>query len=296
VHISYFNNTMVYAWDLYQHYLKSAGLKHSLRGIFARWVMHYIRAWDAATAPRVDHYIANSRHMARRIAKLYGCNADVIYPPVAIEHCRFEADKDDYYVTAARLVPFKRIDLMIEAFNRMPDKRLIIIGDGPERKRLQGMARANISFAGFRSHSEVIDYLSRARAFVFSSAEPFGIAIVEALACGTPVMAFSRGAAPEIVRDRQTGILFSDQTPEALCSAVADFERKSDTLDSERMRRDAGCFSAERFRRQFADFIETKVLENELNGSPGDNIPIVVEKNSPENTRSGEFRKWLSSV
>lgn len=261
LHLSYINNTMVYAWDMYHHYLRSAGLHRGLRGMIAKAIMHYIRNWDAASGHRVDRYIANSEYMSRRIAKLYGREAEVIYPPVEVEAFELQSLKEDYYVTVSRLVPFKRIDLIVEAFNRMPDRKLIIIGDGPEMKKLQAAAGSNIEFLGFRNRETVNEYVKKARAFLFSSAEPFGIAVVEAQACGTPVIAYGRGAAPEIIADGESGLFFHHQKADELADAVERFEKIKHWFEPERIRANAMRFSSDSFREQFRLFVERAVAE-----------------------------------
>jgi len=262
LHISYINNTMVYAWDMYHHYLRGGGLHRGLRGMIAKAIMHYIRTWDTASAYRVDRYIANSEYMSRRLAKLYGREATVIYPPVEVDNFELHRQKEDYYVVVSRLVPFKRIDLIIDAFNRMPDRKLIILGDGPDMKKLQQMAGANIRFLGFRNRETVSIYVKRARALLFSSVEPFGIAVVEAQACGTPVIALGRGAAQEIIIDGETGLFFQQQDGRGLIDAIERFEKIRHWFEPERIRANAMRFSVESFREQFGRFIEQAVADH----------------------------------
>lgn len=259
LHICYVNNTMVYAWDLYHHYLRSAGLDRGLKGLVARLVMHYVRAWDAASAPRVDCFVANSKYMSRRLKRLYGVPSEVIYPPVETDAFHICDTKDNYYVTVSRLVPFKRIDLIVDAFTRMPDRKLVVVGDGPEMQNLKRRAGKNIEFTGFCDHDTVHTIVRRARAFIFSSVEPFGIAVVEAQACGTPVIAFAGGAATEIVQPGITGMFFDSQDSESLVDAVRRFHRLA-AFDPARMRTNAERFSSQRFRREF-----TALLERERN-------------------------------
>lgn len=280
LHISYTNNTMVYAWDLYHHYLESSGLHRGLKGLAAKAIMHYIRMWDSASSNRVDRYIANSEYMARRLRKLYNREADIVYPPVDVDSFMMERNKEDYYVTVSRLVPFKRLDLLVDAFNRMPGKKLCILGDGPDMKKLQAAAGPNISFPGFCDRSKVNDYVKKARAFLFSSAEPFGIAVVEAQACGTPVIAFNKGAAGEIIADNQTGIFFNRQNPDDVIEAIGRFERISRDFDPDAIRANARRFSINTFRRRFSHVIEQAVGEHF--GIPGiynrPSIPNRMEK------------------
>ncbi len=259
MHIAYINNTMVYAWDMYHHYLRGAGLHRGPAGLAAKLIMHYIRTWDSASAHRVDHYIANSEYMARRLEKLYRRPSTVIYPPVDVNKFELYPDKEDYYIVVSRLVPFKRIDVVVEAFNRMPDKKLLILGDGPEMKKLRAAALANITFLGFSNPKTVREYIKQSRAFLFPSEEPFGIAAVEAQACGTPVIAYDKGASREIIIDGETGIFFDRQHPVSLVEAVNRFERLRGHFDPERIRENAMRFSTETFRDQLTAYIENRV-------------------------------------
>ncbi len=279
MHIAYINNTMVYAWDMYHHYLRGAGLHRGPGGLIARLIMHYIRTWDSASAHRVDHYIANSEYMAHRIDKLYRRPSTVIYPPVDVNRFDLYPDKEDYYIVVSRLVPFKRIDLVVDAFNRMPDRKLIVLGDGPEMKKLRAAAGPNITFHGFSNPGTVREYVKQARAFLFPSEEPFGIAAVEAQACGTPVIAYGKGASREIVVDGETGIFFDCQHPLSIVEAVNRFERLQGHFDPERIRDNAARFSTDIFRDQLTAFIENRM--NTLDsgtGSYGSNIRNGAER------------------
>lgn len=263
-HISYINNTMVYAWDLNHHYLRNAGLHRGLGGLAAKLIMHYIRTWDSASAHRVDHYIANSEYVARRVEKLYRRPSTVIYPPVDVNKFDLYPDKEDYYIAVSRLVPFKRIDLVVDAFNRMPDKKLVILGDGPEMKKLRAAAGPNVTFLGFTNPNTVREYVKQARAFVFPSEEPFGIAAVEAQACGTPVIAYGKGASREIVIDGETGIFFDRQHPLSLIEAVNRFERNRGYFDPVRIRHNAMRFSIETFHEQLTAYIESRLNNQDV--------------------------------
>ncbi|MCK5126018.1 MAG: glycosyltransferase family 4 protein [candidate division Zixibacteria bacterium] len=261
LHLSYINNTMIYAWDMYHHYLNSAGLGKGISGLLAKVIMHYIRNWDSSTANRVNKYISNSAYMSRRIDKLYGKNSDIIYPPVETDKFDLHTIKEDYYVAVSRFVPFKRIDLIVDAFTKMPDKKLVIIGDGPDMKKLKAAAGKNIRFKGFQKQEIVNAYVKRAKGFLFTSVEPFGIAVVEALACGTPVIAYGEGAAPEIITDGEHGVLFDKQTPEGLIEAVNRFENINYSFDPEKLKENAQRFSSKRFRNQFKNFVENSYRE-----------------------------------
>lgn len=231
-HICYCHTPIRYAWDFQHRYLRDSGLSHGLKSILARLVLHYIRLWDVRTASGVDHFIANSKYIGRRIEKVYGRKSTVIHPPVDIENFSIKQQKEDFYVTASRMVPYKRIDLIVEAFAKMRDRRLIVIGDGPDMKKIRSLATDNITFLGYQSNDVLRDHLQRARAFVFAAEEDFGILPVEAQACGTPVIAYGKGGALETVIDLEnagaldpTGLLFYEQTADAVVAAVESFEK-----------------------------------------------------------------------
>ncbi len=245
-HISYVHSPMRYAWDLQHDYLGGG----QWRSLPPRLLMHYLRMWDTRTANGVDYFAANSGFIAQRILKAYRRSAKVIYPPVDVEKFAVAANKEDFYVTLSRLVPYKRVDIIIDAFARMPRRRLVVIGDGPGLATLKTRASTNIKFLGRVSNESKRHYLERAKAFVLAGEEDFGIALVEAQACGTPVIAFGRGGATEIVLPGQTGVLFNEQSAEALAAALEQFERMP-SLDPLQIGKNASRFSAARFRREF---------------------------------------------
>jgi len=259
LHICYCYTPVRYAWDLMHQYLKESGLDRGLKGIFARWILHYIRGWDVHASNRVDHFVAISRYVARRIEKFYGREAEVIYPPVDLSYYDLREKKEDYYVTASRFVPYKKMDLIVEAFSQMPNKKLIVIGDGPDWEKVKAKAGANVELLGFQPDVVLRDYLQKAKAFVFAAVEDFGILPVEAMACGTPVIAFGKGAIRETVVDLETGLFFLDQSPQALIEAVKKFE--SLEFDPSVCRKRAELFSKEQFNRQFQSFVLNKYKE-----------------------------------
>jgi len=254
LHICYCHSPIRYAWDLQHQYLKESGLERGVKSWIARALLHYLRLWDSRTANGVDLFIANSRYIARRILKVYRRQAEVIYPPVDVEAFTLRQDKEDFYLTASRMVPYKRVDLIVEAFSQMPDKRLVVIGDGPEMPKVRAKAGPNVTLLGYQPFEVLMDYMQRAKAFVFAAEEDFGIAPVEAQACGTPVIAFGKGGAAETVVAGETGIFFQDQNVPSLIKAIAEFEKLS--FDPLRVRKNAERFSSERFRREFAALIE----------------------------------------
>ncbi|MHB9833907.1 glycosyltransferase [Paraburkholderia terrae] len=221
----------------------------------ARVMLHYMRLWDIRSVHGVDQLVANSEFIARRIRKYYGRDVSVIYPPVDIERFGLCERKEDYYVTASRLVPYKRMPLIAEAFRRL-DRRLIVIGDGPDRPALERAATGarNIEILGRQPDEAVVDLLQRARAFVFAAEEDFGIVMVEAQACGTPVIAYRAGGASEIVRDGVTGVLFREQSPESIVDAIRRFEANSE-ISSYACRENSKRFSIGTFRQSMANLM-----------------------------------------
>lgn len=265
LHISYVHSPIRYAWDLQHQYLRESGLQTGLKGWIAKWMLHKIRIWDYRTAAGVDHFVANSRFIARRIRKVYGRDADVIYPPVDVDAFEFSDAKQDYFLAASRLVPYKRMDLIVEAFSRMPDKRLVVIGDGPDMAKLQALATPNVTMMGYQPFAELKRQMQGARAFVFAAEEDFGILPVEAQACGTPVIAFGKGGALETIAgaaDAQvrTGVFFAEQTVESLVDAVTRFEALP-PISPQACRQQAERFSIDAFARRFAAYVEDKYRE-----------------------------------
>jgi glycosyltransferase involved in cell wall biosynthesis len=258
LHICYCYTPMRYAWDLQTQYLHESGLKSGFRSLMARWLLHRIRGWDYRTAQNVDHFIACSRYIGRRIKKAYHRNSTVIYPNVAVDDFVINGAREDFYMTSSRMVPYKKIHLIVEAFSRMPDRKLIVIGAGPQFKRCQALAGSNVTLLGYQPHDVLLWHMQRARAFIFASEEDFGITPVEAQACGTPVLAFSKGGAAETVIDRVTGLLFHEQSAAAIQRVVEDYEAIEADFDPKVIRANALRFSADRFRAEFKQFVDAK--------------------------------------
>jgi O-antigen biosynthesis alpha-1,3-mannosyltransferase len=252
-HLCYCHSPIRYAWDMQHQYLQQAGLTKGLKSWIVRILLHYVRLWDYRTAGGVDAFAANSAYIARRIMKVYRREAEVIFPPVAVQDFELGEKKEDFYLTASRMVPYKRIDLIAEAFSRMREKRLVIIGDGPEMDSVRAKAGPNVNLLGYQDNPALRSHLQRAKAFVFAAEEDFGILPVEAQACGTPVIAFARGGTAETVNPGETGVLFDEQSVESLVDAVNGFEKMSFTPAL--IRDQAKKFSAEVFRKNFADFV-----------------------------------------
>ncbi|MFB5950838.1 MULTISPECIES: glycosyltransferase family 4 protein [Klebsiella] len=262
LHISYVHSPIRYAWDLQHQYLREAGLSKGLKATLARWLLHKIRLWDCRTANGVDHFIANSEFIARRIKKVYGRKADVIYPAVDVERFALQTNKQDYYMTASRMVPYKRMDLIVEAFSHMPTRKLVVIGDGPEMNKIKSKATSNIEILGYQPNDVMQKYMSEAKAFVFAAEEDFGITPVEAQACGTPVIAYGKGGALETIvpigKNHPTGLFFYKQDVESLVEAISKFESSSDCILPENCRENALKFSVERFRNEIKYYVEQK--------------------------------------
>jgi glycosyltransferase involved in cell wall biosynthesis len=250
LHVCYCHSPVRFAWDLQHEYLNESRLTGGIKSALARAILHYIRLWDVRSSNGVDAFVANSDFVAGRIRKCYRRGARTIYPPVDIERFDATQPRGDYYLTASRLVPYKRMDLIVEAFTQMPTRQLVVIGDGPELARLRAKATRNIRFLGFTSNDVLRDHLQRARAFVFAAREDFGIVAVEAQAAGAPVIGFGDGGLTESIVDGQTGVFFDEQSSGAVREAVERFERIG-TWDAGVIRRNAERFSIDRFRRDF---------------------------------------------
>lgn len=258
-----------YAWDLQQQYLRESGLDTGLKGWLAKWVLHKVRMWDVRTANGVDEFVAISRFISRRIWKVYRRESKVIYPPVDVDNFRTLAGsekKENFYVTASRMVPYKKIDLVVEAFTKMPDKKLVVIGDGPDFNKIQKIAKnhSNIELMGYQSFEVLKAKMASAKAFVFAAEEDFGIAPVEAQACGTPVIAYGKGGALETIVGLSSGVspsgvFFSEQSILSICEAIEIFETVGqETIKSKDCRKNALRFSTDQFRKAFRDFVETE--------------------------------------
>lgn len=256
LHVCYCHSPARYAWDLQHQYLDRQGVGFGPKGMLARAVLQYIRNWDVRSAMGVDRFIANSDFIARRIGKVYRREAEVIYPPVNTDAFAIGEERSEFYLTVSRLVPYKRIDVLVEAFNQMPGKRLVVVGDGPELESLQRIAGDNIAFVGHQPQAELLRYMQLAKAFVFAAEEDFGIVPVEAMACGTPVIAFGHGGLKESVLDGATGLFFEEQTPDSVVEAVHRFESQGLRGGPKLIRAQAEKFNASRFRDELQALLE----------------------------------------
>jgi glycosyltransferase involved in cell wall biosynthesis len=257
MHICYCHSPVRYGWDLYFQYLNSSGLnKMNLKAWYVKSVLHKLRIWDIISTNRVDYFISNSNHIRRRILKTYGKEAVTIYPPVFVNDFDSSRPKEDYYFTCSRLVPYKKVDLIVEAFAKMPDKKLVVIGTGPDMDKIKKMKTANIELLGYQPFTMLKEYMEKAKAFVFAAEEDFGIVVVEAQACGTPVIAFGKGGSLETVKNNDTGLFFYEQNVDAIIEAVTSFEKLQ--FDSATIRKHAEQFSVERFKREIINFVSKK--------------------------------------
>jgi len=264
LHISYVYSPIRYAWDLYHQYLKESGLNKGLKGKLAKYFLHKIRLWDVSTANRVDHYIAISHYIAKRIEKIYGKKADVIYPPVDTSSFTIGETTENYYVTSSRMVPYKRIDLIVEAISKT-NYKLIVIGTGPDMEKIKKKAGDNIELLGYQSFENMKNIIQKAKAYIFAAEEDFGIAPIEAQACGIPVIAFGKGATLETiigsfaeensVKPTDTGIFFEKQTIESLLEAVSLMEENFNKFNKSIIRKNSLRFSKERFEKEFEEKI-----------------------------------------
>ncbi len=261
LHICYCHSPMRYAWDLTFDYLRHSKLGSGLAGWVTRYLLHRLRQWDVLSANRVDYFIANSKYTSRRIWRCYRREATVIYPPVNIEEFPFSPHKEDFYLTVSRLVSYKQVSLIVKAFNQLK-RPLVVIGTGDEMKKIREIANPNIQILGWQPDDVVKKYMASAKAFVYAACEDFGIALVEAQACGTPVIAYGAGGALETVRDIRssgdtgTGIFFRRQTEDALVEAVEKFEMHEGLFNPEYMRSHAAQFSPQIFADRYLDFLE----------------------------------------
>ena len=262
LHICYCYTPMRYAWDLQEQYLRQVGLAKGMSGWLAGKVLARLRTWDCRTSARVDDFVAISHYVADRIRRCYGRESTVIYPPATgmpVPYASAES-RDSTYVTVSQLVPYKRVDLLVEAFRSLPDRNLVVIGEGPERARIQAIAGPNVRLLGRVADHERDSWLARARAFVFAAEEDFGIAPLEAQARGTPVIAFGRGGSCETIRGLDdpspTGVLFQEQTASSIAQAIHDFETQEARIHPDACRENAARFSTHRFHDEFDVFLQ----------------------------------------
>ena len=259
-HVSYVFSPARYAWDLQHQYLRESGLDRGVLGMIARRTLHKMRLWDYAAAQRPDAMAACSEFVSHRMWRVHRRQVDVIYPPVPPVERPKGVTRGDYYLSVGRMVPYKRIDLLAQAFSQMPERKLKIVGTGPDMKKIAAACGPNVEMLGFCSNDEVRHLMAGARAFMFAGIEDFGITPVEAQALGTPVIAYADGGLRETVigapAPDPTGVFFHEQTAPAIIQAVAQFERDIDQFTPEACIANANFFSEEAFRDGFRAFVE----------------------------------------
>ena len=261
LHICYCYTPIRYAWDLYEEYTSS--LKQPKK-ILVEQTLKYIRKWDIENLPRVNYFVADSKFVSKRIEKTYNRNSTVIYPPINTDKFILETKKEDFYLTACRLVPYKKTKLIVEAFNEMQDKKLLVIGDGEEFGSIKNIAKENIKLLGYQEFEEMIKYMQKAKAFLYAAIEDFGIVPIEAMSCGTPVIALNDGGTAETVIAGITGVHFENQTIEDIIKAVNKFENMN--FDAKEISKLSEKYSEKRFKKEFEDFVNSKLIEfNKIN-------------------------------
>lgn len=260
LHVSYTYSPMRYAWDLREQYLKESNLDKGIKGFTARLVLSLLKKWDYRKAQDIDYFIAISDFIKDRIWRSYGKKSVVIYPPVDTEFYKVGAVKSDFYLVASRMVPYKMTSLIVSAFADMLEKKLVVIGDGPDFERVKKCAGDNVEILGYRDDLVLREYLQKAKALIFAAEEDFGILPVEAQACGTPVIGYGKGGLLETVNgvgeDNPTGVFFDEQNERSIVNAVHVFEENTGKFTVENCRKNALRFSERDFSARFKRYID----------------------------------------
>ena len=276
IHVCYMHSPMRYVWDWYHDYLEENKLKGKMK-LFTRFVLNYVRMWDRSSAQRPDFLIANSEYTAKRIKKYYRRDSEVIYPPVKIDDIKPQKENEGYFMVVARLSPYKRIDVIISAFQKL-DLPLIIVGEGVQKKELEDQIKqgknSKIKLVGWKKREDLVKLYQNARAFVFAAEEDFGIVAVEAMAAGKPVLALNQGGLKEIIKENISGLFFDEPIMELIADAVRRFVNRENDFDFNVIRSEAEKFSVERFRKEFQEYVEG-IENNTLPPTP----PVKGEEN-----------------
>lgn len=262
VHISYIHTPIRQAWTKYHEYINNENDVHGWQKYFLRYVMNYIRIWDTTSANRVDYFIANSSVVQKRISKIYRRDSVIIHPPIQVDKLMSYAseDQDEYYITTSRLVPYKRIDIMIEAFNRMPQKKFFILGDGNDKNRLKKLIRSkNIQLMGYVDEQKKHDIVSRAKAFLFAAEEDFGMSPVEAMAYGVPVIAYNKGGVNDYMVEGLNGIFFGSQDSHDIIQAIRGLEDMN--FDRKEIQKSVARFDIKFFKEKFKKLVDGVIKE-----------------------------------
>jgi glycosyltransferase involved in cell wall biosynthesis len=257
IHICYCHTPIRYAWDLQEEYLRHLNPVLKPFTFVIRFFLHRLRKWDLEQTPNVDHFLANSQFVAERIKRIYNREATVVYPPVDTHSFALNrTPRKDFYVTAGRLVPYKNVDVIAEAFSKMPEKKLYIIGDGPEKRKVARSAGKNVVMLGYQPKDRMVKYIQEAKAFILAAEEDFGITTVEAQSCGTPIIAYQKGGYLETVVDGKTGVFFDQQSASSIRAAVNRFEQNQAAFESDTIRENALSYSEKIFNRQFVEQVK----------------------------------------
>jgi glycosyltransferase involved in cell wall biosynthesis len=264
IHICYCHTPIRYAWDLQDEYLRHLNPVMKPFSFIIKFFLSSLRKWDLENTPNIDHFLANSHFVAERIRRIYNREATVVYPPVDTHSFALNNNvRKDFYVTAGRLVPYKNVDVIAETFSKMPDKKLYIIGDGPEKNMVAKYAGKNVILLGYQPKDRMVKYIQEAKAFILAAEEDFGITTVEAQSCGTPIIAYKKGGYLETVVDGQTGVFFEKQTTEDIQNAVTRFEQFQADFKPEKIRENALSYSEKIFNKHFVAQVK-KVLNDHL--------------------------------
>jgi len=261
IHISYCHSPMRYAWDLQNQYLRDSNLSKGIKSILTRYLLHKMRIWDVRSSFGVDYFIANSEFIGRRIQKTYRRSSKVIYPNIDVDKFDVVEEKQNFYITWSRLVPYKKIDLIVEAFSKMPDKKLIVIGDGPDRAKIEALSTSNIELMGYQPFSTLKTLVQNAKAVIFAAEEDFGMVPLESQAAGTPVLAYGKGGAKETIIDGETGLFFYEQSTDAIQDVVNRFEQSRHNFSPFNCRKNAEMFSDSKFKTNFSCYVEKCISE-----------------------------------
>jgi glycosyltransferase involved in cell wall biosynthesis len=247
-HICYCHSPMRFVWDWYYNYLRENKIG-KLKKLILYPLINYLRVWDRISAKRVDLWLANSQHTARRLKKYYRVDSKIVYPPVDVKHFEVTRDNAGYFLVVSRLSPYKRVDLAVKAFNQL-GMHLVVIGTGEQEKQLKKMANKNIEFLGFKPDDVVKEYYQNCRGFIFCGEDDFGITPVEAMACGKPVVAYRKGGCLETIVEGVSGEFFDEETPKSLVGAVKKLIQNGKQYDPVKIRKQAEKFSKEKFKEE----------------------------------------------
>lgn len=259
VHISYVHSPTRYLWDYFHKYLK----EHKAAGFLGggvRVLFSYLRVWDKLASKRVDYFFANSRNVQKRISKFYRRDSQIVYPGIDTSDF-IRRKKGNYFLIVSRLSKYKKIGLAVKAFNET-NERLLVIGDGPERKRLTKLANKNVEILGYKTDEVVKNYYSRARGFIFPQEEDFGLTPIEAMASGVPVIAYKKGGALETIKEKKTGLYFENQTVSSLTKKLKEFIQKEGQFKTKEIQKQAEKFSLNSFKKDFKEKVDN-IISNE---------------------------------